>query len=324
MDELPALVTEAVGDATVIEIVDVGGGDAVVVTPEATHVYRSEGLLSDESLDSYDHDVERFAVDTGRRKSTIRLDGIDGERSFTVPGSVADSVIEAVLEGVLGATGVVAEDEAVDATFRFSELTLVVTDRQLLKHVGSAVWDEEFEAFRYENLADLDFEEGSVATQVVVEADGRKQRVKVPNEHAGRVREDVQSAVFEFHGVSSLGGLRAAIEDGSNDETAPGEAADADDNGTTDDSEVADDGFVSSDWSPPADQDVTGRQGMNSAESTNDEGPTGDVRETAEVDIEELAEEVEALRETVEYQTELLEAQGETIEQLVDELRRGR
>ncbi|MCY4732493.1 hypothetical protein KY092_18285 [Natronomonas gomsonensis] len=324
MDELPALVTEAVGDATVIEIVDVGGGDAVVVTPEATHVYRSEGLLSDESLDSYDHDVERFAVDTGRRKSTIRLDGIDGERSFTVPGSVADSVIEAVLEGVLGATGVVAEDEAVDATFRFSELTLVVTDRQLLKHVGSAVWDEEFEAFRYENLADLDFEEGSVATQVVVEADGRKQRVKVPNEHAGRVREDVQSAVFEFHGVSSLGGLRAAIEDGSNDETAPGEAADADDNGTTDDSEVADDGFVSSDWSPPADQDVTGRQGMNSAESTDDEGPTGDVRETAEVDIEELAEEVEALRETVEYQTELLEAQGETIEQLVDELRRGR
>jgi len=324
MDELPALVTEAVGDATVIEIVDVGGGDAVVVTPEATHVYRSEGLLSDESLEGYDHDVERFAVDAGRRKSTIRLDGIDGERSFTVPGSVADSVIEAVLEGVLGATGVVAEDEAVDATFRFSELTLVVTDRQLLKHVGSAVWDEEFEAFRYENLADLDFEEGSVATQVVVEADGRKQRVKVPNEHAGRVREDVQSAVFEFHGVSSLGGLRAAIEDGSNDETAPGEAADADDNGTTDDSEVADDGFVSSDWSPPADQDVTGRQGMNSAESTNDEGPTGDVRETAEVDIEELAEEVEALRETVEYQTELLEAQGETIEQLVDELRRGR
>ncbi|WP_178918179.1 hypothetical protein [Natronomonas gomsonensis] len=325
MDELPALVTEAVGDAAVIGTVDVGGGDAVVVTPEATHVYRSEGLLSDESLDSYDHDVERFAVDAGRRKSTVRLDGIDGERSFTVPGSVADGVIEAVLEGVLRATGVVAADETVDATFRFSELTLVVTDRQLLKHVGSAVWDEEFEAFHYEDLADLDFEEGSVATQVVVEADGRKQRVKVPNEHAGRVREDVQSAVFEFHGVSSLGGLRAALEDGSDDETDRDEGTDPNEDEGADDSDASEGGFVSADWSPPADQDVTGSRGIDTAESGDeDESPDDTQPKATEVDTEELADEVEALRETVEYQTELLESQQETIEQLVDELRRGR
>jgi hypothetical protein len=286
-------------------------------------VYRSEGLLSDESLEGYDHDVERVAVDAGRRKSTIRLDGIDGERSFTVPGSVADGVIEAVLEGVLRATGVVAEAETVDATFRFSELTLVVTDRQLLKHVGSAVWDEEFEAFRYENLADLDFEEGSVATQVVVEADGRKQRVKVPNEHAGRVREDVQSAVFEFHGVSSLGGLRAALEDGADDETDRDEATDPNEDEGADD--ASEGGFVSADWSPPADQDVTGSRGMDTAEpGDEDDSPDDTQPEATEVDTEELADEVEALRETVEYQTELLEAQGETIEQLVDELRRGR
>lgn len=321
MDELPALLTEAVGDATVIGTIDVGGGDAIVVTPGATHVYRSEGLLSDESLDSYDHDIERFSVDTGRRKSTIRFDGIDGERSFTVPGSVADGVVEAVLEGVLRATGAVAPEETVDATFRFSELTLVVTDTQLLKHVGSAVWDEEFEAVRYENLADLDFEEGSVATQVVVEADGRKQRVKVPNEHAGRVREDIQSAVFEFHGVSSLGGLRAAVGEPPEEEGKEEAETEAD----TEDADVPDDGFVSSDWSPPADQDVTGSQKTESTEPSDGEERTDSSQsKTADVDTEELAEQVEALTETVEHQNELLESQQETIEQLVDELRRGR
>jgi hypothetical protein len=321
MDELPDLLLEAVGDATVIGTIEIGGGDAVVVTPESTHVYRSEGLLANESLNSYDHDVERFAVDAGRRKSTIRLDGIDGERSFTVPGSVADAIIESVLEGVLRATEVVAADETINATFRFSELTLVVTDSQLLKHVGSGVWDDEFEAFHYESLADLDFEEGSVATQVVIETDGRKQRVKVPNEHAGRVREDIQSAVFEFHGVSSLGGLRTAIG-----ERQPTESDDGDET-TVDTASEGPGSSADTDWSPPADQDVTSQlerpSTEQSADDSSDQG-TDEVESATATADDDLAKRVEELTERVDYQTELIEAQQETIEQLVDELRRGR
>lgn len=327
MDELPELLVEAVGDAPVIETVDIGGGDAVVTTTEATHLYRSEGLLSDESVETFEHDATRLDVSVGRRKATVTLTDVAGEHSFTVPSKMAEAIVEGVLEGVLRTTNVVAPDETVESVFRFSELTLVVTDEQLIKHIGSAVWDDEFESARFADLTGLDFEDGSVATQVVVETNDRPQRVKVPNEHAGRVREEIQRSVFEFHGVSSLGGLRAAVappEPESNEEATEPEA---DDDG-------ADDGFVSHEWSPPADQDVTGPRGRVRSRDTGDGASTrtiesGDDAETsaaahASSDIEALNARLDRLTETVERQTELLEAQQTTIEQLVDELRRGR
>lgn len=304
MDELPELLVETVGGETVAATVDLGGGDVVAVTTPRTHLYRSEGLLSDESVETYSHDVERFTTDPGRRKTTLRLQNLDDETSLTVPSAVADDVVAAMLDGILRTAGVVDDDETVGAQFRFSELTLVVTDRQLLKHVGSLVWDDEFEAYHYGDLDGLDFEEGSVATQVVVEMGGRQQRVKVPNDHAGRVRQAVQSAVFEFHGVSSLGGLRAAVADedaeragdadGSTDpeaesDTDPEDAgAEADDGESTGDD--AGDGFVSADWSPPADQDMNrddarvGDAGTATAEAESATGDAGADAATADAE----------------------------------------
>jgi len=72
----------------------------------------------------------------------------------------ADDDSTRVLAGVLSATGVTDPGESVIQTFRFSELTLVVTSERLVKHVGSAVWDEEFEEFAYADITDLDFEGG--------------------------------------------------------------------------------------------------------------------------------------------------------------------
>ena len=233
MDELPGLVAEAVGDATVVSTVDLGGGDRVVVTTTETHVYRSDGLLSDESVDTFGHDVETVAVERGRRKHTVRLAGMTGERSFTVPARSGDAVIEAVLEGVLRTTGAVEEDETITAQFRFSELTVVVTDRRLLKHVGGAVWDvDEYEDYPYDELVALDFEEGSVNTQIIVQTAQRQERLKVSNDRAVRIREELQSAVFEHHGVSSLAGLRRELEpdeeDPDGDAAREGDAEDAD------------------------------------------------------------------------------------------------
>jgi hypothetical protein len=333
MDELPERLVEAVGDGTAIELIDIGGGDIVAVTRAATYCYRSEGLLSDETVDRFSHDIERLRTKAGRRKTTLHFESLDGERSLTVPGGVADEVIEAVLKGVLRTSGVVDDDETIQSLFRFSELTLVVTEYQLLKHVGSAVWNDDYEAFAYEALTDLDFEEGSVATQVILEVDGRRQRVKVPNEHAGRVRQEVQSAVFEYHDVSSLGGLRAEVReeeedeegeegsDGATDEVGDGQAAD---------SEAA--SMVDSGWSPPADQDVTSVSGADSSadgsasESITEAEPGADADDddASAADVEALAGQVDELTRTVERQSELIEAQQETLETLVDELRRGR
>ena len=346
MDALPELLSETVGDATVVDTVDIGGGDAVAVTHRATHVYRSDGLLSDESVETFAHDVERLSVRSKRRKSEIKLAKIDSETGFTVPSKVADPIVEAMLEGVLRTTGAIETDEAVVAQFRFSELTFVVTEGRLLEHVGSAVWDGDFEAVEHAQLTGLAFEKGSVATQVVIETEQRRRRVKVPNEHAGRVRRAIQQAVFEFYDVSSIEELRAELSEEdetgqSSEETttstrAPADQSSIDVKGASSGPESADETerFVSADWTPPADQGVSGTAAGNTntptqrstASESDATDPTANAsaERTADPDVEALAKRVETLSEQVERQTELIESQGELIEQLVDELRRGR
>ena len=225
---LPELLAGTVGDEDVVAEVPLGGDDRLAVTPTRTLVYRGDGLLSDESVGEYGHDVERIEVSTGRRKAKITLGyGLDGDETLSVPTKRVDDVLHPVLAGVLSASGVTDPGETVVRTFRFSELTLIVTSDRLVKHVGSAVWDPEFEEFHYEDLTGLDFEEGTVATAVVLVHDGRSERFKAPNESARAVRETLADAVCSFHGVDSLEEFRVAAE-------AEETATDAETGGTTD------------------------------------------------------------------------------------------
>ena len=226
---LPELLAATVGDEDVVAEVPLGGDDRLAVTPTRTLVFRGDGLLSDESVDEYGHDVERIEVSTGRRKAKITLGyGLDGDETLSVPAKRVDDVLHPILAGVLSASGVTAPGETVVRTFRFSELTLIVTSERLVKHVGSAVWDPEFEEFHYEDLTGLDFEEGTVATAVVLVHDGRSERFKAPNESARAVRETLADAVCSFHGVESLEEFRVAAAEA--EESAP----DAEASGTTD------------------------------------------------------------------------------------------
>jgi hypothetical protein len=344
MDALPELLSEAVGDTTVVDTVDIGGGDAVAVTHRTTHVYRSDGLLSDESVETFDHDIDRLSVRSKRRKSEIRTENIDSEAGFTVPSKVADRIVEAMLEGILRTSEVIGTDEEVIAQFRFSELTFVVTEQRLLEHVGGAVWDGDFEAVEHADLTGLDFEKGSVATQVVIETDQRRRRVKVPNEHAGGVRRAIQDAVFGFYGVSSLEELQTDFAEAAEARTESRDGAIGADHADSDrrsvdestatasdpDSGESTEEFVSADWTSPADQDAGSAwdtaisEGGSVPSAAPDPADDASAGRSADPDVEALAEQVESLSEQVEHQTELIESQFELIEQLVDELRRGR
>jgi len=216
---LPELLAERVGDEAVVAEVPLGGDDRLAVTPTRTLVYRGDGLLSDETVAEYSHDVERIAVSAGRRKTKLTLGyGLDGDETISVPAKRADDVLHPILAGVLSARGVTKPGESVVRTFRFSELTLVVTSDRLVKHVGAAVWDDEFEEFAYANLTDLDFEEGTVATAVVLTHGGRSERFKAPNESARALRETLVEAVCAFHDVDSLEEFRVTVAaDGDGD-----------------------------------------------------------------------------------------------------------
>ncbi|SEO66148.1 hypothetical protein SAMN04487948_10439 [Halogranum amylolyticum] len=356
---LPDLVDSRLNGESVAARVALGGEDELFVTPTRTLVYRADGLLSDESVEEYTHDAERIAVSTGRRKAKVTLDyGLDGETTFALPTKRLQEALHPVLAGVLNAAGITDPGETVKQTFQFSELTLVVTSARVVKHIGSAVWDDDYEEFHYEDVSDLSFEDGSVATSVVITTGGRQERFKAPNEESRAVRETLTNALLAYHDVESLEEFRVVAAP----ESEPQQKRDPVDFGDGPDPLSANPGDLSSeplnatrdaeepqsadregDSSPVTDEfdspSSVGESLERPAETpssspaqpstaaigaTDGDGFEGSGFEAAVDDEERVVDELAALRETVEAQNEELRKQRETMSTLVDELRQGR
>lgn len=408
--DAPEIVEEALDGEDVATRVDLGGDDELYVTATRTLIYRGEGLLSDESVEAYAHDAERVTVSEGRRKTRLTLTyPIEGEDDFTLPAGSADAAIPPILAGVLNANGVIEPGETVLETFLFSELTLVLTENRLVKHIGEAVWDEEFEEYAFADVTGVDEEAGSVATQIVLTVDGRSERIKTPNDRAAEVRKRLEEAIRAYHDLGPNEDVTAALspaddEDGEagageqeattgamsfEDGIAPlsagdtsetssdpdpaelrggdgpaaagSEAASADAggagaeptaNGSRTDEAASDPGGSADDRTPSPADDRTGAAGDDGTDSSADDpagtganpeaaaapdpAADGDAATAADDAFEEagfepagdessaVAEEVAELRSAVEKQNRLLAKQQRTIEQLIEELRRGR
>jgi len=208
--EIPSLVRQSLGGEEIEAGVTLGDEDLICLTPTRTLLYRAEGLLSDEKVEEYPHEIERLDVKEGRRKTKFVVEYVDGSRSFSVPSNRDTQALELFMTGVLRGADVADPDESVVGAFRFSELALVVTDARVVKHIGSSVWSADYEVYAFEALTGLRFERASVATEVVLEIGGRPQRIKTPNERARKVQQVIENAVFEYYGVESLDALTTA------------------------------------------------------------------------------------------------------------------
>ena len=230
--DIPDLVQRALGDEEIQAGVSLGDEDAVCLTPTRTLVYRGEGLLSDEQISEYSHDIEQLGVSEGRRKTKFTLQYIDGTDSFTVPANRGEKVLELFLEGVLRLEEVIEPRESILGVYRFSELTVIIAEGRLIKHIGEPVWNEDYEVYDFEDVTRLDFERASVATSIALSIDGRPQRIKIPNDTAPVVRQTLEKALFEYYDVGSLEELNRVVDDSTG-----GDAGDVDATGTTDDSD---------------------------------------------------------------------------------------
>jgi hypothetical protein len=216
---LPELVRSTLGEEDVIAHVSLRDDDALFISPTKTLQYHGQSLLSDESVEEFPHTAERLAISAGRRKTALELDyGLEGTRKLTIPSKNTDDALHPILAGVLSAAGVTESGETVRETFRFSELTLVVTDSRLIKHVGQSVWDEEYEEFSFAGVSEFAVEEGRVATQFVLTISGRAERIKIPNERARAFRECLEDALCSHHEIESITDLP---DPGSTIETKP-------------------------------------------------------------------------------------------------------
>ncbi|WP_436930311.1 DUF7115 domain-containing protein [Halosimplex halobium] len=209
--DIPDLVKGALDGEEIQAGVSLGDEDAVCLTPTRTLVYRGEGLLSDETVEEYSHDIEQLAVSEGRRKTKFTMQYIDGTESFTVPANRGEKVLELFLEGVLKLDGVIGDRESLAGVYRFSELTLIIAEGRLIKHIGSQVWSEDYEVYAYDDVTGLEFERASVATSIALSVDGRPQRIKVPNDKAPVVRQTLEEALFDYYDVANVEELNRVV-----------------------------------------------------------------------------------------------------------------
>lgn len=297
---VPGRVQTRLGDEEVVARVPLGSDETLYTTPSRTIIHREGTFLKDESVEEFSNSVERLSLREGRRKSRLEFVYASQEdRELTVAKRSIESVLPTVLNGVLAATNVLDAPESVIQSYRFNELTVVVTNQRLLKHVGSAVWDADFESLHFEDVTGLRVEKGSVATQIVLESTAGTERLKVPRDDSRSLREHLERAICAFHDVDSIAELRA-----TSGVEAPEEDAEA--NQLSDELEplrtdfegeedqIADDGFDSSPFEPAANLD-------------------GD-----------LEEQLASLRETLQRQAELLEHQTQMLERIEQALTRDR
>lgn len=341
--EIPDLVRQELGDEAADSAVNLGDEDLVCFTPTRTLLYRSEGLISDESIDVFEHDVERLSVNDGRRKSTFQLEYVDRTESFSVSRDRTEPVLERLLGGVLRVAGVLDPEEDVAGVFRFSELTLIITEGQVVKTVGSYVWDQDYEEFPYSKVTGLEFEEGSVATQVIIEVDGRPRRVKAPNDQAPLVKQTLTKALFEFYEVESVSELNEVLQP-ADSEDGDGASGTSDTERLTLDENISplvggsegeegdnplDEPLLEADDDADESPDKTATEATQSSTAATQE-QASESTETLEtepsgdgIDPEEfraLQERVGTLTEAVKRQNELLKDQHETIRRLIEEL----
>ena len=342
---VPALVQSALGDEDVAAHVPLKGEDALFVTPTRTIVYRADGLLSDETVDEFAHDAEGIQVSEGRRKAKITLDyGLDGEETFSVPSGKLDGVLHPIIAGVLNAAGVTQAGETVKRTYRFSELTLVVTSDRVVRHIGEAVWGPDYEEIDFEAVTGIDVEDGNVASQLVLETTGRTQRIKAPNEEFRDVRETVEEAVYAYHDAASA----EEFERMNVDEDAPSETEEVSFGGGVDPIDTSGVGEDDESEATTAATESAGAQAQTTRQTAEEPASAAGSREPdddefessgfetaatkveppiapedleAELDemegvVAEMAETVERQREVLEAQQTVLEAQRERLAEL--------
>jgi len=318
--EIPDLVQGELGDEEVLSGVALGDEDVVCFTPTRTLVYRGEGLLSDEKVDVFPFDVERLQLSEGRRKTKFTLVYTDGKRELGVPGDRTEAVLERLLEGKLRVSNAIDADETVEGVFRFSELTLVVSEARLLKHLGSVTWDGEFESYGFDDVTGLDFEEGSVATAIVLSVDDRPERIKAPSDRAPALRKTLQNALFAFHDVSSLADLNATVasEPEEEDDVSDGLGLEGGIDPLVGDSDAGDESPSDPDPAPETTDPTT------TSEPSRSEPDPPVQSAPSDGDLAALEQQVAELTATIEQQNERLEKQEQTIKTLIKELRQGR
>lgn len=285
---LPGGVNMLVDEDELINQVELDDHRTLFITPSRIIAYRESSLLTEESVDTYDTAIERLGLEEGKKHVTVTFEyNNQAQQELQLPQQTMRKALKALLASVVRATNVVESDESIKDLYRFNELTIVVTDRRLIQHLGTALWAQPHTSIEYEAIRGINTEVGTVSTGVIIETTESTERLKVPQDTADQFVSMIEQSVCEYHDVSSLGILRGDPDAGE----------------------------------PAPEPDLDRLRPLQVGDETKSDIEYGTVEEqSTPTTEEEVADRLEELTDVVERQQEQLENTMETLEQLKSEL----
>ena len=200
--DIPSLLSDSIKEGEkIVSRVLIASGTHMITTTERVFIHREEGIINNEIFEEYSLGVDQISVFSDRRKSRIVLNyGLEGTREFSVYAKYYDRIVDPLVRGVLKATRVVEPGELIRHVYRYGQLTIVLTDKQFLKHIGVALWSRDYESYQYEDIARIDIEKGGVSAEILIEYKGRMHIIKTDKDRARRVCVQARNGLALYRG----------------------------------------------------------------------------------------------------------------------------
>ena len=219
--DIPSLLSDSIKEGEkIVSRVLIASGTHMITTTERVFIHREEGIINNEIFEEYSLGVDQISVFSDRRKARIVLNyGLEGTREFSVYAKYYDRIVDPLVRGVLKATRVVQSGELIRHVYRYGQLTIVLTDKQFLKHIGVALWSRDYESYQYEDIARIDIEKGGVSAEILIEHKGRMHRIKTDKERARLICVQSRNGLALYRGCKDYQEYEKRIPSISSDES---------------------------------------------------------------------------------------------------------
>ena len=231
--DIPSLLSDSIGEEEkIVSRVLVASGTHMITTTERVFIHREEGIINSEIFEEYGLNVDQISIFSDKRKARVVLNyGLEGTREFSLYAKYYDRIVDPLVRGVLKATGVVESGELIRHVYRYGQLTIVLTDKQFLKHIGVALWSRDYENFNYEDVSRVDIEKGGVSAEILIEYKGRMQRIKTDKERARLICVQARNGLALYKGYKDYQEYEKMVPsilgDGTIDKIVPSVFADS-------------------------------------------------------------------------------------------------
>lgn len=200
--ELPDVISDLIlDDETILSRTLISNGVELIVTSTRLFLYRGVGLINTESFEEYKLNVDRISISLDRKKAQIILDyGINRPSvEFQAHRKYLDMIYDPLIRGAIHANNTLQQRESIKKICRKGELTIVLTNMKILKHIGTSLWDIDFESFDLETISKIYVDAGGISSELIIESNNRLHRIKTTANIAQSLCDSSINELISFH-----------------------------------------------------------------------------------------------------------------------------